>query len=52
MISWKRVLADEAAHAGISQAFLSEIENGQKPGTAATLKKIAAALRLTVDDLL
>lgn len=42
-------LADAA---GISQAFLSEIESGQKPGTAATLKKIADALRLTVDDLI
>jgi DNA-binding XRE family transcriptional regulator len=42
-------LADAA---GISQAFLSEIEAGQKPGTAATLKKIADALRLTVDDLI
>ncbi|MGC2776487.1 MAG: helix-turn-helix transcriptional regulator, partial [Bradyrhizobium sp.] len=42
-------LADAA---GISQAFLSEIESGQKPGTAATLKKIADALRITVDDLI
>jgi DNA-binding XRE family transcriptional regulator/mRNA-degrading endonuclease RelE of RelBE toxin-antitoxin system len=42
-------LADAA---GISQAFLSEIESGQKPGTAATLKKIADALRIKVDDLL
>ena len=38
--------------AGISQAFLSEIEAGQKPGTAATLKKIADALRIKVDDLI
>jgi DNA-binding XRE family transcriptional regulator len=42
-------LADAA---GISQAFLSEIESGHKPGTAATLKKIADALRITVDDLI
>jgi transcriptional regulator with XRE-family HTH domain len=42
-------LADAAA---ISQAFLSEIESGQKPGTAATLKKIADVLQLKVDDLL
>ncbi|WP_284420981.1 MULTISPECIES: hypothetical protein [unclassified Bradyrhizobium] len=27
-------------------------ESGQKPGTAATLKKIADALRITVDDLI
>jgi DNA-binding XRE family transcriptional regulator len=37
---------------GVAQGFLSEIESGQKPGTAATLKKIADALRLRVDDLL
>jgi DNA-binding XRE family transcriptional regulator len=41
-----------AEAAGISQAFLSEIEAGQKPGTAATLKKLADALRITVDDLI
>ncbi|WP_316166122.1 MULTISPECIES: helix-turn-helix transcriptional regulator [unclassified Bradyrhizobium] len=41
-----------AEAAGVSQAFLSEIESGQKPGTAATLKKIAEALQVTVDDLL
>ncbi|MGJ5178133.1 helix-turn-helix domain-containing protein [Bradyrhizobium oligotrophicum] len=41
-----------AEAAGISQAFLSEIESGQKPGTAATLKKIADALQITVDDFL
>jgi transcriptional regulator with XRE-family HTH domain len=34
------------------KGFLSEIEAGQKPGTAATLKKIADALRIKVDDLL
>ncbi|MGJ4892281.1 helix-turn-helix domain-containing protein [Bradyrhizobium sp. HKCCYLRH3099] len=37
---------------GVAQGFLSEIEAGQKPGTAATLKKIADALRITVDDLI
>jgi DNA-binding XRE family transcriptional regulator len=37
---------------GVSQNFLSEIESGQKPGTAATLKKIADALKLRVDDLI
>lgn len=41
-----------AEASGVSQAFLSEIEAGQKPGTAATLKKIADALRIIVDDLL
>ena len=37
---------------GVAQGFLSEIEAGQKPGTAAPLKKIADALRITVDDLI
>jgi transcriptional regulator with XRE-family HTH domain len=29
---------------GVSQNFISEIESGQKPGTAATLKKLADVL--------
>jgi len=37
---------------GIAQGFLSEIESGQKPGTPATLKKIAKALNIKVDDLI
>lgn len=41
-----------AQKAGIAPAFLSQIETGKRDGTAATLKKIADALSLTVDDLL
>jgi DNA-binding Xre family transcriptional regulator len=41
-----------AQETGVAQGFLSEIEGGQKPGTAATLKKIADALRIKVDDLI
>jgi DNA-binding XRE family transcriptional regulator len=41
-----------AQETGVAQGFLSEIESGQKPGTAATLKKIADALRIKVDDLI
>ncbi|MGY4310038.1 DNA-binding XRE family transcriptional regulator [Bradyrhizobium sp. USDA 4369] len=41
-----------AKAAGVAQGFLSEIEAGQKPGTASTLKKIAEALRIKVDDLI
>jgi DNA-binding XRE family transcriptional regulator len=37
---------------GIAQGFLSEIESGQKPGTPATLKKIAQALNVKIDDLI
>ncbi|MGJ5175923.1 helix-turn-helix domain-containing protein [Bradyrhizobium oligotrophicum] len=36
---------------GVAQGFISEIEAGNKPGGAATLKKLAAVLKLTVDDL-
>jgi DNA-binding XRE family transcriptional regulator len=37
---------------GVAQGFISEIEAGNKPGTAAALKKLAAVLKLTVDDLI
>jgi DNA-binding Xre family transcriptional regulator len=43
-----RELADKT---GISAAFLSELENGKKEGGVSTLKKIAQALRVTIDDL-
>ncbi|MCJ8142175.1 helix-turn-helix domain-containing protein [Ancylobacter sp. A5.8] len=41
-----------AEKAGIAQAFLSQIETGKRDGTVATLKKIADALSVTVDDLI
>lgn len=41
-----------AEAAGITQAYLSQIETGKRDGTIGTMKKIAAALNLTVDDLL
>jgi len=37
---------------GISPPYLSEIENGKKEGSVSTYKKIAEALKLTVDDLI
>lgn len=43
-----KALADKA---GIGQGFLSQIETGKREGTIDTLRKIAAALALTVDDL-
>ncbi len=42
---------DLAAAAGISTAFLSEIETGKKDGSIATLKAIADALKIDLDDL-
>jgi DNA-binding Xre family transcriptional regulator len=40
-----------AEKTGISAAFLSEIEYSKKEGGVSTLKKIAQALRVTIDDL-
>ena len=40
-----------AEKAGIAQAFLSQIETGKRDGTVVTLRKIAAALGVTIDDL-
>jgi DNA-binding Xre family transcriptional regulator len=40
-----------AERTGISAAFLSEIENGKKDGGVATLKRIASALGVMLDDL-
>jgi len=37
--------------AGISQAYLSQIETGRRDGTIGTMKKIADALNLGLDDL-
>lgn len=42
---------DIASKAGISAAYLSELETGKKQGSLATLKKIAAALDLDLDDI-
>lgn len=43
--------ADLAKAAGTSQGFISEIENGTKTGDVQTLKAIATALRVKLDDL-
>ena len=40
-----------AEQAGIAQPFLSQIETGRREGTVATLRKIAEALNVTLDDL-
>jgi ribosome-binding protein aMBF1 (putative translation factor) len=42
---------DLAVKAEISAAYLSELETGKKTGTVDTLRKIATALNLTLDDL-
>lgn len=40
-----------AARAGIAQPLLSQIETGKRDGTVDTLRKIAGALSVTIDDL-
>ena len=40
-----------AAAAGIAPSYLTEIETRRKPGSFAALAKIAAALRISLDDL-
>lgn len=42
---------DLAEKAGISGGFLSQIESGGRDGSFETIKKIAAALGISVDDL-
>ncbi|MGJ8571690.1 MAG: helix-turn-helix domain-containing protein [Hoeflea sp.] len=40
-----------AKAAGISQPYLSDIENGKKTGSVDVLKRIATSLRVDLDDL-
>ena len=40
-----------AEAAGISQAYLSQIETGRREGSIGTMKKIADALKIGLDDL-
>ena len=42
---------DLAAKADISAAYLSQIEGGDREGSVATMKALAAALDLDLDDL-
>lgn len=45
----QKALAEQAS---MTAAQLSEIENGKKTGSVATLQKLARALKVTVDELL
>ena len=40
-----------AEQAGVGIGYLSQIENGERKGTVETLKKIATALDVDIDDL-
>ena len=41
-----------AIAAGIASSYLSDIENGKKPGSINAMKRIAIALDVTIDDLI
>jgi len=47
----KMTVSELAEAAGISQPYLSEIETGKKTGSVDVLKRIAAALKVDLDDL-
>lgn len=47
----KMTVSELAAAAGISQPYLSEIESGKKTGSVDVLKRIAAALKVDLDDI-
>jgi DNA-binding XRE family transcriptional regulator len=40
-----------AAAAGVSPSYLTEIETGRKPGSLQAMIKLAAALRMSLDDI-
>jgi DNA-binding Xre family transcriptional regulator len=44
-------LGDLADRAGIAPSYVSEIETGRKPGSAAALAKLARVLVVHLDDL-
>ena len=49
---WRKLTQEElAAKAGISQGYLSELETGRKVGDLATLRRVAAALGVALDDV-
>lgn len=50
--TYRRMTArDLATAAGVTPPYISEIEGDKKEGSVSVLKKIAAALRVDLDDL-
>ena len=45
-------LAELSKAAGISQPYLSQIENGSRDGTVSTMRALADALHVDLDDLI
>jgi len=49
---WRGITMTALAKAAkVAQPYLSAIENGSKPGSAAALKRIAAVLKVDMEDL-
>lgn len=52
---WRRkrqvIQAELAVHGGVPQSYVSDIENGRKPGNPVLLRKFADYLKITLDDL-
>lgn len=48
----KMTLEQLAGKVNISIAYLSDIENGNRPGSAATIERIAAELGVNPSDLM
>lgn len=44
----QQALADAS---GVNRVYIADIERGKKPGSARTLKALAGALRVEIDDL-
>ncbi len=53
--AWRKhrglTLASLAAQAGVSRGYLSQIENGHKAGALDLFRRLAAALDVSMDDL-
>ncbi len=53
--AWRRhrrlTLGALAARVGVTKGYLSQIENGRKSGTLDLVRRLAAALGVTLDDL-
>ena len=53
--AWRRhrrlTLGGLAAKVGVTKGCLSQIENGRKSGTLGLMRRLAAALDVTLDDL-
>ena len=44
-------LDELAERVGVSKGYLSQIENGQKPGTLGLFRRLAGVLNVTLDEL-